>query len=131
MGLIYRCPRCRVVLNPKREVVLSGRLGRTTSLFLFEPETGNYNYTAGPEKKIKPGERWEFHCPACQQDLTSQVSADLAHLNMIDDDGVEHMVVFSKIASQHATFDLTQEKVESFGKDSRAYMDLFIENHYW
>lgn len=131
MGCRYSCPRCEVVLNPTKEIVLSGRKGADRGLFMFHPDPGNYEYHTSPGIEVAPGDLWEFCCPTCQHDLTTPYSGSLAQLRMVDEKGDNHLVIFSKVAGQHATFDVTEEKVQSFGEHLQAYIELSIRQHYW
>lgn len=131
MGLTYSCPKCGVVLNPVKEIVLNGQKGAARGLFMFDPEPGRYEYHTSPGIQVSPGDCWEFRCPICQHDLTTPYSGALAQLRMLDEKGDQHLVIFSKIAGQHATFDVTEEGVHSFGEHLQAYIELSIEQHYW
>lgn len=131
MGQQYKCPKCGVVLNPCSEIILCGRNGSTRSLFLFRPEVGNYDYHTSPGTTIVPGEVWEFYCPVCQHDLTTSFTHSLAELNMLDDKGTEHRIIFSKRADEKATFDISPEGVHRHGPHQDRYFDEFIQKIYW
>lgn len=131
MKYTYECPKCRGVLNPTWEIVLNGRMGAVRALFLFNPEPGNYEYRTDPAVHVHPGQCWEFQCPLCRFDLTTPYSSALAHLKMVDQDANQHAVVFSKIAGEHATFDVTEEGVFKFGEHSANYIEFSIDHHYW
>lgn len=130
MALSYRCPRCEVVLNPSGDVVLNGRTGTRRGLFLFSPKPGDFDYRISPGVEVLPGDIWEFCCPVCQHNLTAPESKTLAILKMEDEKG-HHIVIFSKVAGEHATFALDEEGVKSFGEDTQNYIDISIQRHYW
>jgi predicted RNA-binding Zn-ribbon protein involved in translation (DUF1610 family) len=131
MHKLYKCPSCESVLNPVKEIVLSGRLGRQRTLFLFQPELGDYNFATAPGTDVVPGDTWEFHCPVCQHNITTRFSRSLAELNLEEGDGERRVVVFSKVANQHASFEVTKSGVQGFGEHKDAYFDAFVDDHYW
>ena len=131
MGRMFKCPSCESVLNPVKEIVLSGRFGQVRTLFLFQPEMGDYNFATAPGTEVVPGDTWEFYCPLCQHNITTTFSRSLAELNMVDEAGQRRVLVFSKVANQHASFEFTKGGMESFGEHKDAYFDAFIDDHYW
>lgn len=126
----YVCPECTCALNPNKGIVLVGHHKKSRGLFVFDPAPGNYNYEVDSFLTVEPGQVWEFQCPICHVNLTTHFSAKLAHMKMIED-GIEHLIVFSKVANEHATFVLTKEKVEIFGVDHDNYLELSIQKYYW
>ncbi len=131
MGRLFKCPSCESVLNPVKEVVLSGRFGAVRTLFMLQPELGDYNFVTAPGTEVVPRDTWEFYCPLCQHNITTTFSRSLAELNMVDEAGKRHVVVFSKVANQHASFEVTEEGMEAFGEHKDAYFDAFVDDHYW
>jgi len=131
MGRLYKCPSCESVLNPVGEIVLGGRFGQTRTLFFFQPEPGDYGFAMAPGMDVVAGDTWEFHCPLCMHNLTTSFSESLAELYMMDDDGKRRVLVFSKVANQHASFEVTKEGVQSYGEHQDAYFDAFVDEHYW
>ncbi len=133
MGRVYKCPSCESVLNPVREIVLGGRFASTRTLFFFQPEPGDYGFVMAPGMEVVAGDTWEFYCPLCLHNLTTSFSESLAEVSLADDDddGRRRVLVFSKVANQHASFEVTQEGVEKFGEHQDAYFDAFVDEHYW
>lgn len=131
MSRMYKCPSCESVLNPVKEIVLSGRFGTVRTLFLLQPEMGDYGFVTAPGTDVVPGDTWEFYCPLCQHNITTSYSRSLAELHMLEDDGKRRVVVFSKVANQHASFEVTPEGVEAYGEHKDAYFDAFVNDHYW
>lgn len=131
MGRTYKCTSCESVLNPVKEIVLGGRFGRVRTLFLFPPDLGDYNFATAPGIEVVPGDTWEFFCPLCQHNITTSFSRSLAELHLLEDDGERRVVVFSKVANQHASFELTRGGVEAFGEHKEVYFDAFVDDHYW
>lgn len=110
-------------------VVLLGERGTSRGLFVFDPRPGAYVYSADSGLDIEPGEIWDFLCPVCRADITTHFNRRLAHV-LMEEDGSEFIVVFSKVASEHATFVLAREKLETFGTNLDKYLDLGLENQF-
>jgi len=119
------------VLNPVREIVVGGRFEQTRTLFFLQPELGDYGFTTAPGVEVVPGDTWEFYCPLCLHNLTTAFSSSLAELNLVDEGGQRRVVVFSKVANQHASFEVTEAGVEAYGEHQGAYFDAFVDDHYW
>lgn len=148
---LCRCPHCKGLLNPSNTITLLGRPAPEADiedpelvpdlsperergshvLFALEPEPGDYTYRVAQDVKIESGDRWVFFCPLCRRDLTSHFSNDLAHLVSHDEDGEEHVLVFSKRAGEHATFDVSSDGIEAFGEHHQKYVVINIQRHYW
>ncbi len=148
---LTRCPHCRKLLNPGGKIALLGAPVEDDIfhgvdlngdppdavkdpdyvLFYFSPDPGDYFYQTDETVKIKNGDRWMFACPICRKDLTSRFSNDLANFISIDEDGNEHVLVFSKLAGEHATFDVSPDGMDGFGEHHHKYVVISIHRHYW
>lgn len=148
---LTRCPHCKGLLNPGGSIALLGApvedevfleidlngdppdviQNPDYVMFSFSPDPGDYQYSVAEDVEIKKGDRWMFACPLCRKDLTSQFSNDLANFISIDEEGNEHVLVFSKLAGEHATFDVSPEGIEGFGEHHHKYVVISIQRHYW
>jgi hypothetical protein len=118
----YNCPKCSRALNMRGGIVLVGELGERRTVFIFDPEPGKYEIDIADDLEVKPGTKWEFSCPLCNENLTTEFNSRLAQLQMVEGDDVR-LVVFSKVASEHATFVLGGKQMESHGVDAIEYVD--------
>ncbi|MFO8072594.1 MAG: hypothetical protein R6V85_12030 [Polyangia bacterium] len=118
----YQCPECKRSVTTNSGIVLIGERERTRSLFVFDPRLGSYEHEVADDIDVPPGSIWEFYCPVCGADLTSKHSGRLARLEMMVGDTTRR-VVFSKIASEHATFVLGGEDLEKHGDQADAYLE--------
>jgi len=121
----YRCPFCKTHLNPQEEsVVLLGECAHGDGLFVFDSQPGSYEFRCSNDIEFSAGDRWEFFCPVCRHDLTSEANENLAMLEMYDDKGNRHNIFFSKIARQQATYVVNSEGVDVFGIHAETYRAL-------
>jgi transcription initiation factor IIE alpha subunit len=72
---------------------------------LLNPGLGNYDLIHHATMKFDEGEIVEFLCPVCHADLTAnEINKNLAYIIMIDEDGKEYHVFFSKICGGRELF---------------------------
>jgi len=148
---LCKCPHCKGLLNPGGRIILLGASvdnhelpgvdldegppesfgGMDYVLFSFEPQPGDYSYRVDKNVEIRKGDRWVFSCPLCRKDLTSRFSNDLANVLSSDEVGKEHILVFSKLAGEHATFDVSESGIQGFGEHHQKYVVINIQRHYW
>jgi hypothetical protein len=126
----YSCPECQAVLNPTEGIVLLGYYGASRGLFVFDARPGHYEYRVDPSLAIEPGSAWEFLCPVCHTNLTSQTSTKLAHLRVTDEDR-HYMLLFSKVADEHATVLVSKEKIETYGEDYDTHLEENLQKDLW
>jgi len=121
MSWNYRCPKCAACLNPAETVVLTAARGKAWILVGFHPEPGNYELHLPPDTDIEPGDRWDFFCPVCQENLASEEDDNLCALDLHGDDG-RATVLFSRVAGEHATFVVRSSTVQAaFGEHIDRY----------
>ena len=94
-------------------------------LILLHPELGNYEVITHPEFKYEKGEMISFYCPVCHHSLDSSKHKNLAKIVMIDSEGKDFDIYFSKVAGEQSTLKMIGEHVEIFGKHSENYLDFF------
>ena len=76
-------------------------------MLLLQPEFGNYTSIKHPEFYFQEGERIDFFCPLCMQNLDDTVYENLVHMTKLDNQGVEHEVYFSRIAGDLNTYQVS------------------------
>ena len=123
----YICPKCKSYLNIADKIVLSLKIkDNQEGLILFEKELGNYNIKKHDIIEYKKGDILGFYCPICHENLaTDNVNSNLAKIIMLDEEGKEFEIVFSKVAGEHATYKIRENEVEPYGKDSNKYLNYF------
>ncbi|MCK5378321.1 MAG: hypothetical protein KAJ78_02910 [Acidobacteria bacterium] len=124
MHWTYSCPRCQGTLNPEEAVILIAEHAGKRVLIGLHPEPGIYEIHPPPEIDIKPGSRWLLMCPLCNADLRSDLSEDLAHLDM-NCGGDLHRVYFSRVAGEQATFVVS---AEGLLHDHGIHTDQYVED---
>jgi len=124
MATDFKCPHCQNLLNVGENIVFAARnkWGKE-GLIMLHPEIGNYTVLKHPNFDVPKGEMLEFHCMYCNKQLLSERSKNLAKILMVDENGKEYEIHFSRIAGQHLTYKIIGETVEIFGEDASAYLD--------
>ncbi|RLD81634.1 MAG: hypothetical protein DRJ10_05950 [Bacteroidetes bacterium] len=127
MEINYKCPKCRSYLNIGEKIVLSVKVeSEHKGLILFEKELGNYKVKKHDLIQYKKGDLIGFYCPICHENLAAKnVNENLAEVLMVDEKDNEYKVMFSKIVGEHATYKVSDSKVESFGEDKEKYINFF------
>ncbi len=126
-GNDYICPNCKGHLNVGDSLVFATRTQRKhKGLIILNPEVGNYEYAHHDKYVLNDGEKVDFECPICQSDLTSSQNVDYAMIHMVvEEDGAEYDLYFSKETGNKSTYVVANEVVESFGEDALDYEVLF------
>lgn len=117
----YACPHCNGILNPHTKIILVARRGRRRGLVLLSPRPGNYTTIADDTFPLNKGEMAQFSCPICGQELTSQLSRNLAELLLMLPGLKVKRIQFSRIFGEHATFILDGETLTPYGEDADLY----------
>lgn len=127
MEINYKCPKCRSYLNIGKKIVLSVKVeSEQKGLILFEKELGNYEVKKHDLIQYKKGDLVGFYCPICHENLAADdVNSNLAKVIMVDDENHESIVMFSKVVGEHATYKVSDSKIESYGEDKEKYLNFF------
>ena len=125
----YICPNCKGHLNVGGFLVFATRTERKhKGLIMMSTVVGNYEYTHHNKFVLNDTEKVDFECPICQSDLTSNRNKDHAMIHMVvEEDGSEYELYFSKIAGNKSTYLVANDAVESFGEDASEFEELFYE----
>jgi hypothetical protein len=122
----FICPNCRSYLNIGNNIVFSVQIGlQDKRLLLLNKTLGDYSLKKHDEIQFQSGENLNFFCPICYHNFISKIHPNLARIIMIEDDNTESEVYFSKVAGEHTTYKITNNKIEAFGKDKDKYLHLF------
>jgi hypothetical protein len=125
MEMDYLCPECKSLLNISDKIVLSVRLkNKQNGLLLLDNLLGDYNVKKQNVLHYKEGDLVEFFCPICHEALQSKVHPNLARLIISDDEENESNILFSRILGERATYKISENKIESFGKDQDVYLEI-------
>ncbi|MEN8230332.1 MAG: hypothetical protein ABFS38_19375 [Bacteroidota bacterium] len=129
----YLCPHCRGHLRVGDYIVFKIRnTRREKGLLLLHPEIGNYTSIKHPQFYFREGERIDFFCPLCMQNLDAAIDENLIHVIMIDSQHIEHEIYFSRIAGEKSTIQVSEKGVMETGEHSHRYThfemsDKFIQ----
>lgn len=99
---------------------------REKGLLLIHPEVGNYSSIKHPDFKFLEGDRIDFFCPLCMQNLDAAIDENLVHVTMVDQLGMESEVYFSRVAGEKSTYSVSKEGVMVTGEHSFRYAHFRI-----
>lgn len=136
MPHIYSCPHCHAVLNPNVRVVLVAEFGGQRGLVLMSSKLGDYELICdkGFCSQVKPGDTVDFHCPVCNESLTSKTMDHFTELEMVDPRKTHQhpaTIRFSRICNERATFVYDGDSVNEFGEAARLYHDKMMIEGDW
>lgn len=121
----YLCPSCKGHLLLSDHLILTVRHETDPAmLLLMNPEVGNYQTMHHPSHKIADGQKFNFFCPLCHHELTSDLNENLVMVLMKDDKGKMFELHFSRIAGQRSTYKIMGKEVQTFGIDAPHYLDF-------
>ena len=127
----YLCPQCRGHLKVGDYIVFKIRNNlREKGLLLLHPEVGNYTSIKHPEFNFQEGERVDFFCPLCMSNLDAAINENLVHVIMVDPQGLEHEIYFSRIAGEESTYQVSKEGVVQTGVHSYRYTHFKLSDEH-
>ncbi len=122
----FKCPHCGAFLNVSDNIIFTvEKSDGNKGLVLLNAEPGNYEASYHPEFAPEEGDKFTFKCPVCHADLTSDKSENLVKVHMIDENGQDYEIHFSKIKGEKCTYKILGETVEAFGKDKQKHINFF------
>jgi hypothetical protein len=96
----------------------------------MSPLIGNYDSMKHPDFKYKPGDALEFYCPLCSHALSTTIDENLIFVVMVDDQGIEHNIYFSRISGEKSTYQVTGDSVTASGEHSGRYTYFSISDRF-
>ena len=118
----YSCPKCLRALNMSGGIVLVGECEDRKTVFVFDPEPGKYQMEVADELEVEPGTLWEFTCPLCGENLSTEFNNRMARLHLMKA-GTPKQVFFSKVADERATFVLGGDEMEVHGDHAEEFIE--------
>lgn len=117
------CPKCKAVLNPENNVILSARKkDGKWGLILLSSQVGDYSMYNHKSFYITAGESVKFYCPACHVALSDYAPDEhLAGIELIDEINQKYTILISSVAGEKCTYKIVDGKIESYGKDADKY----------
>ena len=129
MENFYLCPYCRGHLRVGDNIVFKIRNTlREKGLLLLHPEVGDYSSIVHPHFHFEDGERIDFFCPICMSSLDADLDQNLVQVLMVDSEGREQEVYFSRIAGEESTLQVSNEELMSTGMHSHRYKHFILLN---
>lgn len=125
----FQCPHCLAHLRVRENVIFRVRTKEMKrGMLLINPELGNYSYISAPDLKFALGEKVDFYCPVCCEDLAvKSINPNLVNVRMKDGER-DYDVYFSSVVGEHLTFKIHDHNiVDRFGEDYSAYVSYFTQ----
>lgn len=127
----FLCPHCDSYLNVAGHIVFSVRKeNKQCGLVLLSPHIGNYSSEKNKKFPLHKGESVEFFCPVCHKPLSSDIDENLVHVRMVEDDGREYDIYFSRIAGEQSTYQVSDDEYFEAGKDAGRYTWFKLSDKY-
>lgn len=111
MSWTYSCPYCQNVVNPDETVILIAGRSDVRILIGFHPQPGNYTIYLPPGCDLRAGDRWDFFCPVCQENLQSEEHENLCSL-VVWQGAARRRILFSRVVGERATYITLDSNVE-------------------
>jgi len=99
-------------------------------LLLLSPLIGNYDSVKHPEFEYKTGDALGFYCPLCSHALSTTIDDNLIFVIMVDNQGVEHNIYFSRISGEKSTYQVSGDTVMASGEHSGKYTYFSISDRF-
>ena len=126
----YSCPSCGSYLRIWNNIIFTVKSldGKKKGILLLNPELGNYSVTAHSSLRLKEGEKVDFFCPVCHENLAAfDINENLVRINMSDENDNHYDVYFSRICGEETTFKIKENNIiAKYGKDDSYYVNYFI-----
>lgn len=121
----FICPSCHNLLNIGKNVVFATRSKENKAgLIILYPDRDDYSLLKHPTFMFEKGEKIDFACPYCNKILSSERNENLAKVIMRDENKVEYVIHFSRVASQHSTYKIVGMHVGVFREDAKEYANF-------
>ncbi len=119
----YICPKCRGHLSIDNEIIFLTKNNKEESaIVLLSAELGNYSVRKNSKVDFAAGDHVNFICPICYENLNADgYDKNLAKIIMVEDDGKEIDIVFSKILGEQCTYSIQSKGIQSFGENKDNY----------
>lgn len=131
MDSFFICPHCRGHLKVGERIIFRVRNQKKKyGLLLLSPQIGNYDSIKHPEFDYHAGEALEFYCPLCSHVLSTSIDENLIFVLMVDKQGVEHNIYFSRISGEKSTYQVSGDTVRASGEHSGKYTYFNISDRF-
>jgi hypothetical protein len=120
----YICPKCQGHLSIDNEIIFLTKNNKGDSaIVLLSAELGDYSFRKNPNVDFAEGDHVNFICPICYENLNADnIDDNLAQITMVDEAGVQHDIIFSKVLGEKCTYALSDKGMDSFGDHKENYM---------
>ena len=126
MNANYICPHCRAYLNVSDRIVISAKNEKgQRGVLLFSIHLGDYEILKHPNFDMEENEKLNMFCPSCHKSLKdSKVHENIYKILMQDEEDHEYEILFSGVYGERCTYQISEEKVHSYGEDAGKYLNF-------
>ena len=126
MNANYICPHCRNYLNVNDRIVLSAKNEKgQRGVLLFSIHLGDYEILKHSNFEMEEQEKIMLFCPCCYKSLIDKrIHVNIYKILMQDEEDQEYEILFSGVYGERCTYQITEEKVHSFGEHASKYLDF-------
>jgi len=117
----FYCPECKSKLDTNGVIHLKTERENGDEGDMFLSTTfGNYGYKHDPKVEFEKNELVEFSCPHCNSSLHSPIKKNFVNMIMRVESKFDFEILFSRRAGVQKTYIVTEDGIESYGKDANA-----------
>lgn len=122
----YLCPICRTYLNVGDQIVISAKNEKgVKGILLFSIHLGDYEIKKHANFDLEKNENLSMYCPCCHKSLRyPKVHENIFKILMQDDEDLEYGILFSGIYGERCTYQIHEEKINTFGQDAGKYLNF-------
>jgi transcription initiation factor IIE alpha subunit len=115
----FYCPNCKSQLDSDNVIQLkTTRTNGNQGEIHLSTSFGNYNFHHYPKVTFEKNEMINFLCPKCDTLLHSSLKPKFVNLIMRVENQFDFEILFSREAGVQKTYIVTEDGIESFGRDA-------------
>jgi hypothetical protein len=122
----YLCPICRSYLNVGDQIVISAKNEKGfMGILFFSIHLGDYEIKKHSYFDLEKNENISMYCPCCHKSLRyPKVHENIFKILMQDNEDQEYEILFSGIYGERCTYQISEEKINTFGDSVGKYLDI-------
>jgi hypothetical protein len=122
----YICPHCRTYLNVGEKIILAAKNEKgKRGILLFSIHLGDYEIQKHSAFDMEENESIYLYCPSCHKGLKdTKIHENIYKILLQDEEDQEYEILFSGVYGERCTYQISEEKVESYGEHAAKYIDF-------
>lgn len=119
----YHCPCCNKNLQTENGIKLKINKSNVSLGYIYlNPNIGNYEYKMIGDFNLINNLKYDFFCPICEEDITSEKCDLYSKLTLKIFEGITFDLLFSKVFGDHKTLIVTEENEFLKGEELHQYI---------